>query len=39
MIACMRHNRPSLIVYGGTIQPGRHGIDVPGMGRKKGDQW
>lgn len=38
MIACMRHNRPSIIVYGGTIQPGRHTLDVPGMGRKKGDQ-
>ncbi|PWY99592.1 putative dihydroxy-acid dehydratase [Testicularia cyperi] len=37
MIACMRHNRPSIIVYGGTIQPGRHTIDVPGMARKKGD--
>ncbi|EPQ31102.1 uncharacterized protein PFL1_01291 [Pseudozyma flocculosa PF-1] len=37
MIACMRHNRPSIIVYGGTIQPGTHNMDIPGMGRKKGD--
>ena len=37
MIACLRHNRPSIIVYGGTIQPGRHGMDIPGLGRKKGD--
>ncbi|KAN0065758.1 hypothetical protein ACQY0O_000888 [Thecaphora frezii] len=36
MIACMRHNRPSIIVYGGTIQPGTHQMDIPGMGRKKG---
>ncbi|SJX63215.1 probable dihydroxy-acid dehydratase [Sporisorium reilianum f. sp. reilianum] len=37
MIAALRHNRPTIIVYGGTIQPGRHGMDMPGLGRKKGD--
>ncbi len=38
LIACMRHNRPSIVVYGGTIQPGRLTMDVKGMGKKKGDQ-
>ncbi|CDU26299.1 probable dihydroxy-acid dehydratase [Sporisorium scitamineum] len=37
VLPCMRHHRPSIIVYGGTIQPGRHGMDMPGLGRKKGD--
>ncbi|GAC76031.1 dihydroxy-acid dehydratase [Moesziomyces antarcticus T-34] len=37
MIAALRHNRPTIIVYGGTIQPGKHGMDMPGLGRKKGD--
>lgn len=36
MSAC-RSNRPTLIVYGGTISSGHHKIDVPGMNRKKGD--
>lgn len=37
LMAAARHNRPTIVVYGGTIQPGRHGMDVPGLGRKKGD--
>ncbi|KAJ1026875.1 hypothetical protein NDA16_002171 [Ustilago loliicola] len=37
LIAAARHNRPTIVVYGGTIQPGRHGMDIPGLGRKKGD--
>ncbi|PWN53802.1 putative dihydroxy-acid dehydratase [Violaceomyces palustris] len=38
MQAAMRHNRPTIIVYGGTIQPGHHKRDIPAMGRKAGDQ-
>ncbi|KAJ1018354.1 hypothetical protein NDA18_006509 [Ustilago nuda] len=37
LIAAARHKRPTIVVYGGTIQPGKHGRDVPGLGRKKGD--
>ncbi|PWN42335.1 putative dihydroxy-acid dehydratase [Ceraceosorus guamensis] len=37
LIAAMRHNRPTLLVWGGTIAGGRHTIDVPGMQRKAGD--
>lgn len=37
LIAMARHNRPSIVVYGGTIASGRHGVDIPGLGRKKGD--
>jgi hypothetical protein len=37
LIAAARYNRPTVIVYGGTIKGGRHKIDCPGMGRKAGD--
>lgn len=37
LIAAMRHNRPTLMVWGGTIAPGVLSIDIPGMNRKKGD--
>ncbi|KAF8635199.1 hypothetical protein AX17_003975 [Amanita inopinata Kibby_2008] len=36
-IAAARHNRPTIIVYGGTIQPGVRHVDCPSMGYKKGD--
>ncbi|RDB24928.1 Dihydroxy-acid dehydratase [Hypsizygus marmoreus] len=35
-IAAARHNRPTIIVYGGTIQAGVRHIDCPSMGYKKG---
>ncbi len=38
LIAAPRVNKPSLIIYGGTIQPGVHTIDAPGLGRKAGDR-
>ncbi|KAG7098805.1 hypothetical protein E1B28_000710 [Marasmius oreades] len=36
MAAC-RHNRPTIIIYGGTIQAGRRLVDCPSMGYKQGD--
>lgn len=36
-IAAARHNRPTIIVYGGTIQPGIRHVDCHAMGFKKGD--
>ncbi|KAF7321726.1 Dihydroxy-acid dehydratase [Mycena kentingensis (nom. inval.)] len=36
-MAAARHNRPTIIVYGGTIAAGRRHIDCPAMGYKKGD--
>jgi len=36
-MAAARHNRPTIIVYGGTISPGVRRVDCPGMGFKKGD--
>ncbi|KAJ7680496.1 dihydroxy-acid/6-phosphogluconate dehydratase [Mycena polygramma] len=36
-MAAVRHNRPSLIIYGGTIQAGTRHLDCPAMGYKKGD--
>jgi len=36
-IAAARHNRPTVIVYGGTIQAGQRHVDCPAMGYKKGD--
>ncbi|TIA88249.1 hypothetical protein E3P92_03422 [Wallemia ichthyophaga] len=38
MMAALRYNRPSLIVYGGTIKPGTHQIDCRPLSVKKGDQ-
>ena len=37
VIAAARHNRPTIIVYGGTIQPGVRNVDCPVLGHKKGD--
>lgn len=37
LIAAARHNRPTIIVYGGTIQAGTRHVDCPAMGFKKGD--
>lgn len=37
LMAALRHNRPTVIVYGGTIQPGIRHVDCPAMGYKKGD--
>ena len=36
-MAAARHNRPTIIVYGGTISPGVRHVDCPGMGFQKGD--
>jgi dihydroxy-acid dehydratase len=35
-MAAARHNRPTIIIYGGTIQPGIRHVDCPSMGFKKG---
>ncbi|KAH9859120.1 dihydroxy-acid dehydratase [Lenzites betulinus] len=37
VIAAARHNRPTVIVYGGTIQAGVRKVDCPALGHKKGD--
>ena len=36
-MAAIRHNRPTVIVYGGTIQPGVRHEDCLAMGYRKGD--
>ncbi|VDC01636.1 unnamed protein product [Peniophora sp. CBMAI 1063] len=36
-MAAARHNRPTIIVYGGTIKPGERHVDCPALGYKKGD--
>ncbi|KAI9442196.1 dihydroxy-acid dehydratase [Lactarius indigo] len=36
-MAAVRHNRPTIIVYGGTIQVGERHVDCPEMGYSKGD--
>ncbi|KAJ8696385.1 hypothetical protein PTI98_006259 [Pleurotus ostreatus] len=36
VLAAARHNRPTIIVYGGTIQPGTRYVDCPAMGHQKG---
>lgn len=36
-MAAVRHNRPTIIVYGGTIQPGIRHVDCPALGKSKGD--
>lgn len=33
----MRHNKPTIIVYGGTIQAGKRKVDCPALGAKAGD--
>lgn len=35
-MAAARHNRPTIIVYGGTMSSGVRHVDCPGMGLKKG---
>ncbi|EGO00112.1 hypothetical protein SERLA73DRAFT_180554 [Serpula lacrymans var. lacrymans S7.3] len=35
-MAAARHNRPTIIVYGGTIQIGTRHVDCPSMGFEKG---
>ncbi|KAG5638461.1 hypothetical protein H0H81_012526 [Sphagnurus paluster] len=35
-MAAARHNRPTIIVYGGTIQAGTRHVDCPSMGYEKG---
>lgn len=37
LMAALRHNRPTIIVYGGTIQTGTRRLDCPSMGYKKGE--
>ncbi|KIY74323.1 dihydroxy-acid and 6-phosphogluconate dehydratase [Cylindrobasidium torrendii FP15055 ss-10] len=36
-MAAVRHNRPTIIIYGGTIKPGVRHLDCPSMGFKKGE--
>lgn len=36
-MAAVRHNRPTIIVYGGTIQHGVRRVDCPALGHKTGD--
>ncbi|OJA21063.1 hypothetical protein AZE42_06814 [Rhizopogon vesiculosus] len=36
LMAAARHNRPTIIVYGGTIQVGTRHVDCPSMGFEKG---
>ena len=31
LIAAARHNRPTIMIYGGTIQPGERHVDCPAM--------
>lgn len=38
LMAAMRHNRPTIVVWGGTIMPGYLSRDIQGMGRRKGDK-
>ncbi|KAF8197843.1 dihydroxy-acid/6-phosphogluconate dehydratase [Pholiota molesta] len=35
-MAAVRHNRPTIIVYGGTIQAGTRHVDCPSMNKQKG---
>ena len=37
VMAAARHNRPTICVYGGTIQHGVRQVDCPALGHKKGD--
>lgn len=37
VMAAARINRPTIIVYGGTIQPGVREVDCPAFDAKKGD--
>ncbi|THU95388.1 dihydroxy-acid and 6-phosphogluconate dehydratase [Dendrothele bispora CBS 962.96] len=35
-MAAVRHNRPTVMIYGGTIAAGRRHLDCPAMGYQKG---
>lgn len=37
LIACQRTNKPTIIVYGGTIQAGARTVDCEAFGAKAGD--
>ncbi|SGY15377.1 BQ5605_C013g07351 [Microbotryum silenes-dioicae] len=37
LMAAARHNKPTLLIYGGTIAAGKRHIDCPSMGGKKGE--
>lgn len=37
-MAAVRHNRPTILVYGGTIQAGIRHADCPALGKKKGEE-
>lgn len=38
LMAAMRYNRPTIIVWGGTIMPGFLSKDIASMNYKKGDK-
>lgn len=38
LMAAMRHNRPTIMVWGGTILPGYLSRDIESIGKKKGDK-
>ena len=37
VIAAVRHNRPTIMIYGGTIRPGVRQVDCPALGFKAGE--
>lgn len=37
LIAAARHNRPTIVVYGGSILSGKRHLDCPALGAKVGD--
>ncbi len=37
LIAAARHNRPTIIVYGGSILAGKRTVACPGLGQEVGD--
>lgn len=37
LIAAARHNRPTIVVYGGSILSGKRHLDCPALGQKVGD--
>ncbi|KAI5123692.1 hypothetical protein M0805_001720 [Coniferiporia weirii] len=37
LMAAVRHNRPTILIYGGTIQAGVRHADCPAMGHKEGE--
>ena len=36
-MAAVRHNRPTILIYGGTIQAGKRQIDCPAVSASMGD--